>query len=255
MKIRIRYLRATWLFLTLILSGCAIKTSNSVFGQDRQEIDIDYAALFGEELASFSMATGDKAALRRLQNTFSIKIEKYSKVIDIPYATSAKLVKTEAIGDTTLIVIAAPRNGCPMRHILYSITGKTGQFWELGGWDGCKAAPDITRRDETFFFDYAAPYSGYYRQTYYGGSLSNAQYLPSTRRQATPTQSTAPAKAAPVEQGVATPKQTTASKTSKPSTTSASATAPKGTAVSKSELPAPISFGENKAKPVTVSLE
>lgn len=238
MKKRIRHLGATWLFLTLILGGCAIKTSPSVFGQDRQEIDLDYAAVFGEELASINMATGEKVTLRRLKDKFSLKLEKSSKVIDIPYATSAKFVQTEAMGDTTLIVIAAPRNGCQMRHMVYSITGKTGQWWPLDETTTCKVAPEITRRDETVFFDTAAPYGGFFRQTYYGGNLSTPQFLAAPAgRAATPTKQDAP------------------SKTNKPSTTSARASAPKGKAVSKSELPAPISFGESKAKPVTVTLE
>lgn len=254
MRLQFRHLGAAWLILTLILGGCAIKTSNSVFGQGRQEIDIDYAVLFGEELASFSMADGEKATLRRLQNTYSLKLEKYAKVIDIPYATSAKLVMTEAIGDTTLIVIAAPRNGCPMRHMLYSIAGKTGNFWELGGWDGCKTAPEISRRDDTFFFDYPAPVTGQYRQTYYGGALSNAKFLPTARRQPAPTPAAAPVTAPPADR-VATPKPDTPSKTGKPSTSNARASAHSGKTVPKSELPAPISFGESKAKPVTVSFE
>lgn len=244
MKKRIRHLGATWLFLTLILGGCAVKTSPSVFGQDRQEIDWDYAAVFGDELASINMSTGEKATLRRLKDKFSLKLEKSSKVIDIPYATSAKLVQTEAIGDTTLIVIAAPRNGCPMRHMVYSIAGKTGQWWPLDETTTCKVAPEITRRDETVFFDSPAPYGGFYRQTYYGGNLSNPQYLSASRRQV-----------APADRAATPTKQDAPSKTSKPSTTTASASAPKGKAVPKSELPAPISFGESKAKPVTVTLE
>lgn len=252
MQKRIRYLGVTWLFFAVILGGCAIKASNSVFGP-REEVDIDYAAIFGEELTSFSMATGEKATLRRLQSEYSLKLDKYSKVIAIPYATSAKLVQTEFIGDTTLIVIAAPRNGCPQRHILYSITGKTGQFWELGGWGGCNAAPGITRRDETIFFDYPAR-AGVNRQTYYAGSLGQVQYLAPSQVQAAPKVGPTPLSASP-SQRAAAPAQETPPRTGKPSTASSSASQHTGRAVSKSELPAPISFGESKVKPVTVVLD
>lgn len=150
MKIRIFFAALVAVLALSSLGGCAVKKTNNVFGE-RTEIDLDYAAVFGKEESRFKMADGGEGTLRSLSGVYSLKVHNNSRVLPIENALFAKIVRTENLGDRTVVVIEAAEMNCKSNTRVYSIRGSEVLMWRL---QNCNSRPDLSVEGESLHFDF-----------------------------------------------------------------------------------------------------
>ena len=130
-----------------LLPACAVQSGPG----GKVHVGIDNAELLGQQLGKFTLADGSEGTLRVHNGRYSIKLEKYFKVISIANALSARVVRTESVGGRTLVVIEKSERNCKQKTQLYSIQGSEVLAWDFGD---CTSSPviDIGADQATFDF-------------------------------------------------------------------------------------------------------
>lgn len=141
-------MRSTWsvIVLCLCLSACAVQQT----GPGRTQMQLDQAELFGQRLESIRLADGSEATLRMLGRTISLKIESSSRVIPFRDAEQVKVLRSEFIGDRTLIVFEKSTRGCPQNVDVLSVRGRDVSVWEFRQ---CRIQLQIEREGDEVYFD------------------------------------------------------------------------------------------------------
>lgn len=127
----------------LLLGGCAVQSSpNSPYG-------FDSAAVFGAQLDEFLLPDGSSGTIRRMNDRYSVKLQKYSRVVDIEGATMVRFRSAQLVSGYTLVVLDKAERNCPTKTQLLALRGTEVRSWEFGN---CKSWPDtmIYRDGATF---------------------------------------------------------------------------------------------------------
>ncbi len=123
------------LVATTINSGCAINVNP--WGQIN--FGFDQALISGKEQSSFTLPDGGSVTLRKLKNNYSIKIDRYFRVIEIGPGQKARILSTTKVGDYTLVWVEKQLNDCSQRclysTVLIAVNGFEVKVWEINGED------------------------------------------------------------------------------------------------------------------------
>ena len=135
--------------LALATSGCAVRHE-----KNRTIIGLDSAAVLGTERASFTLADGSAGALRHLGDNYSLKLDKYFKVIPLGPARLMELAGVQTVGDRSVLVInRLEKNGCIKTSVL-AIRGSEVLSWLITP-DDCKSLPEISSADNRLLLSYS----------------------------------------------------------------------------------------------------
>lgn len=140
-------LRASLPFALFLLAGCAVQ--NGAGGKIK--VGLDGAELFGNEVSKFPLSDGGEGSLRVLGGRYSIKLQKYFKIIPIENAVTARVVRVDRVGGRTLVVLSKSERNCNYRTQILSIQGSEVLSWNIGE---CSAEPDINVAADNATFDF-----------------------------------------------------------------------------------------------------
>lgn len=138
--------------LAILVAGCAVQKTHRGY-----EIGIDKAALMGSELAAFKLRDGSSGTLRsyaRDQRSpeFSVKLEKYQKVIELGTAERMRFERADAVGDRTLVVITRYERDC-VRTSLLALKDSEVLAWTLNHQD-CRSEPVPSVEGDRLYLSY-----------------------------------------------------------------------------------------------------
>lgn len=112
-----------------LLSGCAM-TSN---GRGGMLMSVDTAGIFGTEVGKFTLRDNSEGTLRRASNgEFSVKLDRYMRVVTLQNAISARVARVETIGQRTVVVIETQERNCPYKYEVLAIDGSDVLEWKIG---------------------------------------------------------------------------------------------------------------------------
>lgn len=127
----------------ILLGGCAAQGgANASYG-------FDSAAVFGSQLDDFLLPDGSTGTIRKMNDRYSVKLQKYSRVVDIEGATMVRFRSAQLVSGYTLVVLDKAERNCSTRTQLLALRGTEVRSWEFGN---CKSWPDtmIYRDGATF---------------------------------------------------------------------------------------------------------
>ena len=125
--------------IALSLSGCAIETQRN----GKTVIGLDNAEIFGRQVGTFDLGTGFTGALRNLNGEYSVKFDKFARVVPVGRATSARIVGADRVGDSATVLIEKSEGGCQAKYQLISMRGAEVNTWDLTG--DCRLQPKVAR--------------------------------------------------------------------------------------------------------------
>jgi hypothetical protein len=141
-----RYAIYAYVFAAMVsLAGCAVRQSS-----DRVVVGIDQASLFGKEVDAFLLPDGSKASIRELEHHLSLKLQAYSRVVDIERATAVQFRSAQVIDGYTLVVLDKSEKNCAVKTHLMAIRGGEVRQWDFGD---CRSAPEATLAADGMRFD------------------------------------------------------------------------------------------------------
>lgn len=146
---------------TMLLGGCAM-TPN---GRGGMLMSVDTAGLFGTEVGRFSLRDGSEGILRRdSKGAFSVKLDRYMRVVPLQNAITARVAKVANIGQRTVVVIETQERNCAYKYEVLAIDGSDVLEWKIGN---CNDRPRIQMSPDgqAMVFDFPA-YSQLSRQVY-----------------------------------------------------------------------------------------
>lgn len=144
-----------------LLAGCAM-TPN---GRGGMTMGVDAAGLFGTEVGRFALRDGSQGILRRdNQGAYSVKLDRFMRVLPLQNAVTARIAKVETIGPRTVVVIETQERNCPFRYEVLAIEGSDILEWKIGN---CNDRPRIqlSPDQQAMIFDFPA-YGQISRQVY-----------------------------------------------------------------------------------------
>lgn len=122
------------------LAGCGVTQTRQGF-----QVGLDHAEIFGTSLATFKLADGTDAALRRAPDgEYSIKLQRYYRVLPIDKAESARIAKVAYLDGRTSVLVELKEKNCNLRYSLFSIDGSKVRNWVFGN---CTDRPRAQVRD------------------------------------------------------------------------------------------------------------
>lgn len=122
------------LVLAMLLAGCAVQQ-----GPGRSmHIGIDNAALFGRTIDEFLLPDGSAATVRQLEQRFSVKLQAWSRVVDIDKATSLRFRSAQEVDGYALIVLDKSERQCRHKIQLLAVKGAEVRAWDFGN---CQSPP------------------------------------------------------------------------------------------------------------------
>jgi hypothetical protein len=131
----------------LAVTGCAVQMKPN----GPITIDPDYPEIFGREIGNFSLPNDQVGKLREWNGDYSIKLPKYFKVISLLNAKTARIVRSDKVGDRTVVVIEKSERQCNYITQIMSILDSSVLTWDFGD---CSIQPIITTNDDSLTFDY-----------------------------------------------------------------------------------------------------
>lgn len=155
---------------TVLATGCAVQQTRA----GKLHMSLDEAELLGTRLHVFRLADSSEGVLRRLGQDYSVKLQRYLRVIPIERATAVAFIHTRPVGNRDLLVLAKSERNCAHKTQIMAIRGA-----EVSGWDfgDCKTVPVVTYAGESVYFDFASRGRSI-RYTYRDGKLMRGEPLP-----------------------------------------------------------------------------
>ena len=86
----------------LALSGCAVQQTGP---RGKMSIGLDNAALLGTDHAKFKLGDDSEGTLRSLNGVYSLKLERFFRVISLGKRKDVQLERAVQIGDRTVLVL------------------------------------------------------------------------------------------------------------------------------------------------------
>lgn len=110
------------------LTGCGVTQTRQGF-----QIGLDHAEIFGSSLATFQLADGSDGNLRRGPNgEYSLKLQRYYRVLPLDKAQHARIAKVAYIAGRTSVLVELQEKNCGLRYSLFSIEGSKVRNWIFG---------------------------------------------------------------------------------------------------------------------------
>lgn len=128
-------------------TGCAVQKLPG----GKVSIGIDNAELLGQNVATFKLDDGSEGRLRVLGGKYSIKLQQWFRVVDIPHATAVRLLSSDSVAGRTLLVLEKTDRSCNNKTQVMSIKGADVLIWDIGY---CRR-PEISIQEDQAFFDFA----------------------------------------------------------------------------------------------------
>jgi hypothetical protein len=116
------------------------------------KFEIDEAEIIGETIGSFQLIDGSEGRIRKLGNRFSVKLQKYLRVIPIQNATAVQFLEARTVGDRTLVIMEKSERNCAYKTQIFAIRGSEVSGWDMGD---CTRKPTITFNPDHASFDFA----------------------------------------------------------------------------------------------------
>lgn len=159
---------ASLLCCAALVAGCAVQTDR----RGQLQFQVDNAELFGQVVQTFALPDGSEAKLRVLSGQYSIKLQKYLRVIPLENATDVKVRSATLIDGRTVIVIDKAERNCGFKMHLVSVKGSEVLAWDFGD---CQTAPNVNLYADGATFDFAYP-NRTIRYTYQNARLVRNDY-------------------------------------------------------------------------------
>ncbi len=159
-------LRSRWCWGAIVaigisVSGCAVKQD----ANKRTVISLDHAAVLGTERARFQLQDGSEGSLRSMSDDYSLKLEKFFKVIPLGKAQQMQLQPVYQINGRTVLVINMQNiSGCVKTAVL-SIQDSQVFHWLITPSD-CKSVPALAANEQRLQLSYSGS-----RYVYENGQL------------------------------------------------------------------------------------
>lgn len=157
---------------SLLVAACSMQTGPNSVG-----FSLDKASLLGSELSTFKLPDGSSGSLRvystQRGQEFSIKLEKYLKVIELGVAERMKVLRVEQIEDRTVLVLSRTEPTCTTALVL-SLKEREVLNWTVTHPE-CHTDPEVQVEGVRLYLVYP-----YVRFAYQGGNLTK-EVLPVQR--------------------------------------------------------------------------
>lgn len=139
------------LLCACLLTGCAVQKQGP---RGSLQISLDGAALLGTEHASFQLSDGSQGTLRSLQGEYSLKLERFFRVIALGKKKEVQLERSVQIGGRTLLVLhQRDENNC-LSTTIVAIQGAEALQWTQQA-DNCRSLPQVGVIDNRLVLAYA----------------------------------------------------------------------------------------------------
>ena len=219
----------------LLMTGCAVQVDK----RGKVVLSPDTAAVLGTEHASFKLADGTSGTLRSLNGDYSLKLERYFRVIALGKKQDVRLASVVQQGERSVLVLhlVDERSNC-LSTMVVSMLGSEVRQWGLPS-GNCRVLPELDLSDGRLALRYAD-----HAYVHDNGKLFRVKISPpETTAQPQPSKAPTPRSEAP--QRRASPGSNTRPSTATVRNTPAppSAPVPASTAVSRSvpvSVPAPV---------------
>lgn len=231
----------TSIFACALISGCATNGNPD----SNAQYSLDQAAIFGVVVDAFVLPDGSEGSIRRLNNNYSVKLQKNSRVIDIQHATRLKFRSAQSVGGYTLIVLEKVEGTCQIKTHLLAIRGAEVRSWDFGN---CRTGPETTMSGDAATF-YVEESAGTTQYQFTGGRLLYGpapKRLPQVPARQVPTEHQPPASSTKSGETPAT---------SRPKSNDAPAAASRKTAPESYLPPAALIFKPKEQTPRTIYLD
>jgi hypothetical protein len=156
--------------LILSASGCA--TNGASHGGSK--LEFDEAELLSVTVQKFRLSDGSEGLVRKLRNTYSIKLQRYQRIIPIANASAVRFVESRTVGDQMLLVFDKVEPNCGSQTQIITIRGTEVNGWDIGV---CAPHPRITYTADSATFEYKVDGKTKH-STYQNGRLLNSDFRP-----------------------------------------------------------------------------
>lgn len=168
-RARVRHFHLGKLICCASLSLAVLATTGCAVSQDankRTRFALDTAAILGTELAQFTLTDNSNGTFRKLGDAYSLKLEKFQKVIALGNARQARLDRGFQIDGRTVLVIHMQTNDGCIKTQLLSIRDAQALHWQVTPSD-CKSIPTVMLNKDQLVLSYSGS-----RFVYAGGQLA-----------------------------------------------------------------------------------
>ena len=255
----------------LALSRCAVQQTGP---RGKMSIGLDNAALLGTDHAKFKLGDDSEGTLRSLNGVYSLKLERFFRVISLGKRKDVQLERAVQIGDRTVLVLNQLDERNCIKTAVLAIRGSEVLNWEVQP-SNCRTLPTVGVMDGRLVLLYADHAFVYDNSKLTKVKLPPQPPVPSAAQQAAP-EPTPPSRQprqspqkADKPSTRSNPTRAAAANPSTPATPSSNrssngATAPTATPTaaasnrpSRPSSPPPLVFGSASAeeKPVVIHLE
>ena len=168
-RARARHFHLSKLFCCASLSLAVLATTGCAVSQDAKNgtrFALDTAAILGTELARFTLTDNSEGTFRKLGDVYSLKLEKFQKVISLGKARQGRLDRGFQIDGRTVLVIHLQTNDGCIKTQLLSIRDSQALQWQVTPSD-CKSIPTVALINNQLVLSYSGS-----RFVYAGGQLA-----------------------------------------------------------------------------------
>lgn len=154
----------------LLLGACAVHNPP---GAKTAQFSVDKAAVFGTLVDEFLLPDGSEVSIRRMNDQYSMKIQRHFRVIELGDAKSLRFKSAQLVDGYALVVLEKVERNCQARNVLIAIRGAEAHQWEIGN---CRTWADVAVDGKDAIFDFE---EGHQTKRYHfaGGKLTS-QLIP-----------------------------------------------------------------------------
>ena len=135
----------------LALSGCAVQQTGP---RGKMSIGLDNAALLGTDHAKFKLGDDSEGTLRSLNGVYSLKLERFFRVISLGKRKDVQLERAVQIGDRTVLVLNQLDERNCIKTAVLAIRGSEVLNWEVQP-SNCRTLPTVGVMDGRLVLLYA----------------------------------------------------------------------------------------------------
>ena len=166
----------------LALSGCAVQQTGP---RGKMSIGLDNAALLGTDHAKFKLGDDSEGTLRSLNGVYSLKLERFFRVISLGKRKDVQLERAVQIGDRTVLVLNQLDERNCIKTAVLAIRGSEVLNWEVQP-SNCRTLPTVGVMDGRLVLLYADHAFVYDNSKLTKVKLSPQPPVPSAAQQAAP---------------------------------------------------------------------
>ena len=166
----------------LALSGCAVQQTGP---RGKMSIGLDNAALLGTDHAKFKLGDDSEGTLRSFNGVYSLKLERFFRVISLGKRKDVQLERAVQLGDRTVLVLNQLDERNCIKTAVLAIRGSEVLNWEVQP-SNCRTLPTVGVMDGRLVLLYADHAFVYDNSKLTKVKLSPQPPVPSAAQQAAP---------------------------------------------------------------------